>query len=208
MSKRLVLCLAGALSLAAAGCATVNIYVTFPQEKIESAAESFLMDLESHAPADGSSDRREGADGLARGFSIWRPAPLQAQTLSAELRMDSPAISRARSGMSARLNVIGRLKDEGRVGESNEGLLETVVTAGLDRAALLELRRMVEEENRDRMTVYREIVRINSMPADQLATVQKSFAAAYRRLARPGHFVQDEKGAWERKEADPKAAEN
>lgn len=201
--KLLRVMIAGGLGLGlVAGCATVHIYVTFPQEKIESAAESFLMDLESAAPSGGRGDSR-----LNRSLaSLWRPAEVHAQTLSRDLRMDSPAIGQARVQMRERLDDLRRLKEEKRVGERRDGLLEVLRETDLDREALAAFRRLVREENRDRMNVYREIVRLNNMPAEQVEVVQKSFGAVYIRLARPGEMIEDEKEGWIEKKPDEEKA--
>lgn len=190
----------GAALFGMASCATIHINVIFPQEKIESAAESFLLELEEDLDG-GTSSRPQDRQWRLAIFRLG-PAPLHARTISARVSMDSEVIERARESMRRRLAETRAFKSRGLVGENRVGLLEVIGSRDaldeLSRAERESLYRLVSEENHDRMTVYREVVSINSMPAEDLARVQESFANVYRRMAREGEWVQDADGQWAR----------
>ncbi len=191
-------CLLLGLVLLVTGCAVVNVYVTFPQEKIDKAAEGLLLDIQKEPlpkePAAPSTQKSSW-----KPFRFWEPLPLYGQTITSEVQTSSPRIAEARSRMKERLGEIQKYKDSGILGESKEWLLEVRSTQGMSEEEKERLQRLVKEENADRMTICREIVEINHMPPSELKKVQAGFARAQRKLAKKGEWVQNEDGNWERK---------
>ena len=57
---------------------------------------------------------------------------------------------------------------------------------------------MVEQENRDRLRLYREIARANDFP-DKAGEVQAIFADSWREKAASGWYLRDQGGAWQQK---------
>ncbi len=85
---------------------------------------------------------------------------------------------------------INALKNQGKVGENNVGKLTP-------RAALNPgENRLINAENSDRETAYRDIARrLNVLPVE----VGKRRALKIAQLAKPGHWLQGPKGRWYRK---------
>jgi len=90
--------------------------------------------------------------------------------------------------------VIDMLKNEGRLGENNLGLL-------LARGTLSdEEKTMLKEENADRQVVYQEIADKNQISIEE---VGKRRAVKIAELAKPGHWLQHPEGHWYQKTERP-----
>ena len=194
--KRIFLLLG--LMLLMAGCAVVNVYVTFPQEKIDRAAEGFLLDIQKEAPGGKPADKPARKSSL-NFLRFVQPAPLYGQTITSNVQTESPKTDEARSRMKERLEEIDGYKAAGLLGENKEWQIEIRSTGGLGKEEKANLRELVKEENADRMTICREIIRINNMPPTELKNVQAGFARAQRKLAKKGEWLQNEDGAWVKK---------
>ncbi len=91
--------------------------------------------------------------------------------------------------MKQRLPVIASLKDEGVVGETNQGYLG-FVSGNQSQADV------VAAENKDRKAIY---VQIANQQGASVELVQKRRAQTLADRAKPGHYIQNEAGAWVKK---------
>jgi uncharacterized protein YdbL (DUF1318 family) len=91
--------------------------------------------------------------------------------------------------MAARLPTINALKAQGVIGENNHGYLEFRPGHKADAE-------VVEAENRDRRQVYTAIARQQGVAVE---LVEQRRARQIAARARPGHWLQDEKGRWYQK---------
>ncbi len=95
-------------------------------------------------------------------------------------------------GDEARAERIARLKRDGVVGETADGLIE-VVRGSVDE----QVRTVIEQENRSRRAMYEIIARrIDKATPEQIG--QQLAREAYEHLL-PGHSFKTRQGAWERK---------
>lgn len=197
--------------LALAGCVALTINVTFPQEKIDSAASSIedLVRDPSTPPADGAKPgpRSDAPGGPRTASEDTAPAarivgrwptwlgPARAEAEVPDLKTRTPQVMAVIESRRARYPEVASALAKVCMGENNQGLLEVRPATGCppNVAAL------VEAENRDRMVLYRTIVEQNNMPPGDLARVQTGFARAQRERAPAGAWVQDEAGRWSRK---------
>ena len=188
------------LVLLLAGCVAVNVYVTFPQEKLDKAMEGLELQIQPVAPSPVIPKKQSR-------FSPGRflePAPLYAQMITSEVKTTSSVIEEAKARRIERLSDIQGYKDEKVLGENNEGLLDIRSTEGLDKDQISSLRKMVKEENNDRMIIYRDVVEINNMVSSEIKRVQVAAAKANRKLAKEGEWIQDENGKWQLKKDETK----
>lgn len=88
-----------------------------------------------------------------------------------------------------RLPKIIELKNEGIVGENNEGYLEFI---GGNR----KMEALVQAENRDRRLVYEKIAERENTTVEK---VGRRRAIQLRELASPGHWIQQANGKWIKK---------
>jgi len=179
-------------------CVNVNVLVTFPPEKLENAAEQIELDIEKNTSA--LPTKTSGVfDGNAWCFRDGEL--LYAETVSSDqnVKIDSPSIVRAKERRAERYDAVDQYKTAGTVGENREGLLQILPENNLTREQLQQAQDLVNNENKDRLIIYQEIVRINNMPEEALKDVQKAFAKTQRKNARPGYFIQNDDGRWEEK---------
>ena len=188
------------LALLLVGCAVVNVYVTFPQEKIDKAMEGLELQIQPAVPSPMVPVPKKQSR-----LSPWRflePTPLYAETfITSEVKTTSSVIDEAQARRRKRISDIQGYKDKKILGESKEGLLGIRSTEGLDGKQASLLQKMVKEENSDRMIIYREIVQINSMPLAEIKKVQAGAAKANRKLAKDGEWIQNDDGTWQVKES-------
>ena len=163
--------------LALAGCVAVTINVTFPQEKIDSAASSIedLVRDPTVPPADGPTPGPRSDAPAARLASAQDPAPAarivvrwptwlgpaRAEAQVPDIKTRTPQVMAVIESRRARYREVVSALARGCVGENNQGLLE--------------------------------------VPPGDLARVQTGFARAHRERAPAGAWVQDEGGGWSRK---------
>jgi uncharacterized protein YdbL (DUF1318 family) len=190
------------LALLCAGCVSVTINVSFPQEKIDSAASSIvdMVRSPSESPKDDPGPAAPAPQGLAPSpRSAWlawfRPSAAEAQQRVPELKTRTPEVMAAIESMRRRFPELDAAARKGCVGENNQGLAEARPGPGCPGHA----GQLVAAENGDRMFLYRTLVEQNQMPAADITKVQAGFARSYREKASRGTWVQQENGEWLRK---------
>jgi uncharacterized protein YdbL (DUF1318 family) len=177
-------------------CVPVTVNVTFPQEKLDDAANQ-IVDMSRRPagapPAPGSGSPPKPGSGLERWLApreaaAQEPGPRVAQgptTDTAELR-------RLTESQNRRLGALQQWLARGCVGESNQGLLEARPGQGCSG----DVARLIADENRDRQAIVETFMRQNKMAASEAGRVRASFARAYRDRVQSGQWIQTDGGAW------------
>lgn len=114
--------------------------------------------------------------GLAVVFLVSLPMGLRAQ-------------EGIKARMKSRLPEIVKLKNQGFIGESNRGYLAWVTSKRVKT-------RVIDDENKDRKTVYQKIAGHQGVP---LSTVETLRARQIRENAGKGDFLQHPDGSWYQK---------
>lgn len=215
-----MLTLSTLLSFAACANITVNIY--FPEKDVKSAYKSLEEELlqptpkkeKEETPAQSpTSSLRQGRQPLltmvrASRITLVTEALAQddlSRRITEEIK-GYPEVVAAYRGVGQRLARLNQLRDQGLVGEANDGkaaLRASPPQVGDAEAALL------REENRDREVIIsgmaKAILKLTQQegtPAN-LARVRTqaadTFASIRREGARPGWWVQLPNGTWTRK---------
>jgi len=186
--------------LVASGYVPVTVNVYFPQEKIDSAAESIedLVRVEKGGkPATTPPAKKDDKEGRLPASGLWlallMPAPAEAQV--PDLKIRTPEVMASIESRRTRFPQIQQWKGKGCIGESAQGLVESRPGQGCGPEAAA----LIAAENRDRMTLYRTLLQQNNMPASELANIQAGFAKANRERAQSGEWIQIETGQWTRK---------
>jgi uncharacterized protein YdbL (DUF1318 family) len=192
------------LALLLAGCVAVTINVSFPQEKIEGAAESIedLVRAPKEPPKDAAPEGPKGAlpekRGLASQMSArvgwFGPREVEAQA-PPELRTRTPEVMAIIESRRARFSELRAAETSGCIGENNQGFVEPRP----GQSCPGNVSAIVAAENRDRMALYRTLVEQNNMPPADIGRVQAAFGKINREQAGPGVWVQQESGEWTRK---------
>jgi uncharacterized protein YdbL (DUF1318 family) len=202
--------LAGALVFAVVSCAVITVNIYFPEKDVKEAYKELEKELMTTEP------KKEGQQpqqmpGTKPGSSLRLDfvarANAQEPGLSdkiADLIKKMPDVVNAYKEMGSRMAETDRIRNEGAVGEGNDGML--VVREGTLSAAD---RKIVEMENANRRTVIlgmtKAIIRLNRLQetpeniqqVKPQATAQ--FADLRRDSAKRGWWVQDPGGNWVRK---------
>lgn len=215
--KSLILLLCGML----AACAIITVNVYFPEKDVKEAYKS-LDDMllneggEESVPDGAPQPAPDGMNGVPQpqswldgkrlAFSFVGTAHAEepvADQLAVEIASD-PAVLKAYEEMKARLPQLNKLREDGIVGETKQGL---VSLRDKDKGA--ELKPLVDGENRNRKVVItamaKAILKINKQPEDSsalnqvLAKAAASYAATRQEEARPGWWIELANGRWVQK---------
>lgn len=172
-------------------CVTINVY--FPTAQVEAAAEQIVEEVYDAdvAPPGPTSHRWSG----------WRLFGAQAAYAQVNIDVSTPAIRALRRHLDARHEKLLPFYERGALGINRAGYLEVRDASGLSLKDKGTLTKLVQAENAERRTLYREIVIANSLEPGDVAEVERIFADQWRAHARPGWWVQNDKGAWEKKPA-------
>jgi uncharacterized protein YdbL (DUF1318 family) len=195
-----------ALAVAATACVPVTVNISFPQEKLDTAAKQIE---ENTAPAAGApSTPTATTPSATMPPAATTPAatpPASAstsasggRTVDVAPRIDtrSPEVVKATESRRQRRPELREVRSRGCVGETNRGLLEARPgdSCGPDVAAL------ISAENADRHVIYSAFMKDNSIPASDSPRVEAAFAKARQERARPNEWIQLEDGQWVKKQ--------
>jgi len=184
-----------ALVLLVAACVTVNVY--FPASAVQRAADEIVEDVRTkdQKPA----VKPDTSSWLREGLRHVLPGPREAYAAEMDIDVSTPAIRALRGSMSSRFPSLKPFYDKGNIGENNRGFVELRDTAGLNLRDSAQLNRLVDQENRDRTALYREIISANTLGQEAMPQVQKLFANSWRQKSQQGWWVETDKGGWEQK---------
>ncbi len=184
----------GATAFLAAGCLTVNVY--FPAPEVRNAAEKIVEETWG----DGSEKSAEqGAATPTSWLHMFAPAAAHAAEPNVDIDVSTAAIRQLKAAMSQRAEQLKPYLRSGAVGISNQGLLEVRDLDGLGLRDKAEVRKSVDAENRDRLSLYREIAESNGLSAADVPRIQRIFAETWIDKAEPGWQVQAKDGAWSKR---------
>ena len=215
-----MLTLSALLSFAACAVITVNVY--FPEKDVKSAYKSLEEELlqptpkkeKEEAPAQPpTSSLRQGRQPLLAVIRAWRVTlvteAMAQDDLSRRITQEIkgyPEVIAAYRGVGQRLARLNQLRDQGLVGEAQDGkaaFRASPPQVGEAEAALL------REENSDREVIIngmaKAILKLTQQEATpaNLARVKteaaETFASIRRDAAHPGWWVQLPNGTWTRK---------
>lgn len=117
-----------------------------------------------------------------------------------EFQIESPSIAAIRKSLADRFATLGEYIEAGVVGLTWDGNVALRDAEGMPS----ELRKLVEalvaDENKDRLTLIREIARANGRP-DWEENLRYTFAQRWIHRAPPGWYYRESNGRWVRKSA-------
>ena len=176
-------------------CVTINIY--FPAEEVRNAADRIVNEVwgeRNGQPTEAPPEAKPAPD-VGSWLRLLGPTPVYA---AQDIDVSTPEIRAIKEAMKMRKAALQPLLQDGQIGLNADGLLAIRDLAGLDLRSRSQAKRLVGEENSDRLRLYREIARANDFP-DKAAEVQAIFADSWRQQAPRGWYLQDASGAWQRK---------
>jgi uncharacterized protein YdbL (DUF1318 family) len=178
-----------ALVAAVTACVPVTVNISFPQEKLDTAAKQ-IEDITAQAPAPAAPAATPPAQ--------QPPAATQGRTVDVTPRIDTrtPEVLKATASRRERRSALREWKGRGCLGETNQGLLEARTGEGCTAEAL----ELMRGENADRLVIYQAFMKENNIPASDTSRVRSAFAKARQERSRPGDWVQLADGTWTKKE--------
>jgi uncharacterized protein YdbL (DUF1318 family) len=186
--RRLILL---SLAFAAGGCITVNIY--FPAPEVRKAAEEIVDETwGANAAAEPSATKGASSDES----SLLDLFVARAEAQQADINVSTAAIRKLKDSMRVRADQLKPFLAAGNVGVGNDGMLVVRDLANVALRDQAEIRRLVEAENRDRSSLYREIAKANNFGDDRVDDIQKIFAQTWVEKAEKGWPIQKGDGSW------------
>jgi uncharacterized protein YdbL (DUF1318 family) len=176
-------------------CVTVNIY--FPSAEVQKAADKIVDDIRTR----GNDIKTEPAPGPSSRLDSLRPfsfAPGQAYAAT-DIDVSTPAIRGIKESMKNRFPLLKPFYDKGALGENNKGLVEAKDMAVLNLQERGQINKLIDQENKDRGALYREIATANKLGPEAVPQIEKIFANSWRDKSQPGWWVQDDNGSWGKK---------
>lgn len=200
-SRSAALVSAAAAVLSVAACITVNVY--FPEAAIKDLSKQIEEQVQKEAAKQEGDKKDPEAAPQGGGSSSLLDAILGvsvAHAQVAEPTVTSPAIRKIIQSRAARVADLDRYKDQGVIGENNQGMVEARNLETLsDLKARAEVQRLVKAENADREELYKEIAAAEGVELSQLPRIKETYAGTLRANAKPGHWIQEPGGAWKQK---------
>ena len=193
--KRLSWLFSITVACALLSCVTINIY--FPAEEVRDAADRFVHEVWGERNGNGKPvEPQPEATPEPSSWLQWL-APATAHAAQ-DINVSTPEIRAIKAAMKQRKASLLPLLQGGQIGLDADGLLAIRDLAGLDLRSRGQAKRLVEDENRDRLRLYREIARANDFP-DKADEVQAIFADSWRQEAPRGWYLRDASGVWRQK---------
>jgi len=124
-------------------------------------------------------------------LAVLTAMPLYAAT-NYDFKELTPEIKKALQNRQTRYAKVQELKREGLIGENNRGYVTDLKKSSASMS-------LAEAENRDRRTIYENLVSQNNLGANGLLEVQRAFAEVQRDKAFTGDMIQSSSGNWEKK---------
>ncbi len=178
-----------------AACVTVNIY--FPAAAIQKAADEIVDDVrgtkDNKQPQEKKDDKKSDIIDSLKGLIGPKEASAQIN-----VEVSTPAIRSLKQALKDNYPQLKPFYDKGAIGENSMGLLG-IKAADLNLKEKADVNRLVDTENNNRMALYTEIMKANKLGGDSLPKIQKIFANSWREKSRPGWWVQNDQGVWEKK---------
>jgi uncharacterized protein YdbL (DUF1318 family) len=180
-----------ALAVTLAACVTVNIY--FPAPEVRKAAEEIVVETWGDEQSRTAPTRPAGRDGTS-----WLDhlGPATAHAADPDINVSTAAIRALKATMSARANELKPFLRAGAVGVGRDGMLVVRSSDGVALRDRATIRRLVDAENRDRASLYKEIAKANDFGEDRVPDIQRIFAETWIEKAEPGWPVQKVDGSW------------
>jgi uncharacterized protein YdbL (DUF1318 family) len=180
-----------------AACVTVNIY--FPAAEVQKAADKIVDDVT--APEEKAPPKPGSSGWLLKQLRVVRNVSLGPECAHAEvnLNVSTPAIRALKEALRNDFHQLRPYYEKTVVGESKNGFVEIRDSSRLDLREQAQVKQLVDQINKDRTSLYREIQTANKYPSEILPQIQKIFANSWREKSHAGWWIQNDSGEWIKK---------
>lgn len=184
-------------------CVTINIY--FPEAAVKEAAEEIVDEVRPSEDKEKEKkdvfagwDENQAENAESNGAFTFVPSIYAQEQVT---QVSSPKIRALKGSLKDRFPRLRPFYNQGRIGETNNGLLVVRNEEELSLKDKSLLRRLVKEENKDRKELYAEVADALNIDPDQIPRIQRIFAENWIRKSKPGWWIQTKEGRWIRKPA-------
>jgi uncharacterized protein YdbL (DUF1318 family) len=186
------------LAFLLSACVTVNIY--FPAAAVERAADQIVKETWGSGAVEAPKKEQPQSSIPRPGTALAMLSLVsEAHAQEADINVSNPAIRSLKDSIKNRSALLRPYMDRGHVGITRDGLLTARSTEGLGLKERAEIQQLVDAENRDREALYVEIAKANNIARDAVPKIKAIFAKSWVEQARPGWYVQDAQGNWNKK---------
>lgn len=185
MKKRKLI--VGLLGFILIGCAVVNVYVTFPEEKVKKAAEDLL------APPSSTKEKESFLNNL-----FTKNLYAEEVVVTKDLKTDSPKIKEAKTKMDSWRDKLDEFKKLGYIGETNNFKV-VIREIPKDIETEKEVRKIIADENQQREIMIKELLRINNAAPSEEEKFRKIFAEISQKYSPSNTWIQLSDNSWVRK---------
>ncbi|MCR4290600.1 MAG: YdbL family protein [Candidatus Scalindua sp.] len=200
MKKQMVKYLAlPLLTFVVISCAVITVNVYFPTEAVEEAAEKIIDEIQGSNDAKSTADNSDQQSFFQKSvpFNFFGNSTVYADEI--DLNLTTPAIRKLIDSMKSRNTAIMQFKDQGSIGETNDGMLAIRSMDGLGGEEIRTANRLLKAENNDREMLYKELATANKISLSDVGKIKTVFVKTLKAKAKVGHWNQDEKGKWSQK---------
>ncbi len=170
--------------------------VNFPESAVQKATDDYVRDLyrakEKGKVTPGTEQGTSPASKVSSFFSLVSVA------YADDFKVQSAKADEIKARLRSRLDDLISQKRSGAIGESYDGKLVLKAT-GLPPLLMKKVKTLVDEDNADRLALYKEVAQINGLGGSGVTTVEKSFARSFQSLSPSGTWIQDSDGNWSKK---------
>ena len=195
-----------------AGC--INITINFPSAEVEQAADRIIDQVygKESAPVSTPSTTSPPAAPTgngpptpratawlrdAAGLALEMLVPAANAQATADLNVSTPAVRALTTSMEARHPLLERYYASGAVGLTDDGLVAVRELSLVPLPERNAVRKLVDDENTDRETLYGEIARANGHP-EWVTDIRATFAERWVAKAGAGWWFR-RAGTWNRR---------
>jgi len=114
------------------------------------------------------------------------------------LEIDSPSINVLKKSIAVRMPLLKPRFEAHSIGLTRDGLVQIMKPDNVHPTERRNVEILVEDDNKDRATLYREIARANGR-ADWEADLKRTFGERWINRAPVGWMIEDTPGVWKKK---------
>jgi uncharacterized protein YdbL (DUF1318 family) len=160
-------------------CVTINIY--FPAEKVESVAGDIVNDIRGKKPDQKGNQSKNDEGFLTEIRIVLSPASAWAEDVTT---VSNPTIRALNEKMKTRFQALKPYYQKGILKEGGNGYLSVADTGGLNLKEKRDLNSLVDAENSDRQTLYREVAKALKIDLGQIDRIAGIFAKEWQKPVR------------------------
>ena len=158
-------------------CVTINIY--FPAEKVESVAGDIVDEIRGRKNVEKGKSKEGDKDSyLRKTFLVFAPSLAWAQDVTA---VSNPTIRALKEKMKGRYAQLKPYYQKRMLKEGGNGYVSFGNIKGLGLKEKRDLKNLVDAENKDRETLYKEVAKALKIDASQINKIAEIFAKEWQK---------------------------